>query len=82
MLLKKIDTYIIGKFFGSFLFILAVVMSLSVIFDLAENYRSIKVVDKSALDILLLYYVPFIIFFSHMFANLLMFITVKNALQN
>ena len=76
MLLKKIDRYIIKKFFGSFFFVLFIIMSLSVIFDLSENYREIKSANMSALEVFSTYYIYFIIHFSHLFANLLMFITV------
>ena len=75
-LLKKLDVYIIRKFFESFLFVLFIIMTLAVIFDLSENYREIKGSGLPFSSVLIEYYLYFAIHYSHLFANLLMFITV------
>jgi lipopolysaccharide export system permease protein len=75
-MIKKLDRYIIGKFFGTFFFILLIIMALAVSLDLSENFKDVKAADMSAWGVFVYYYIPFMFFYAHMFSNLLIFVTV------
>ncbi len=71
-----LDRYIIRKFLTTFFFILAVIMSLAVVFDVSE--RIDEFVGKSAplKAIIFEYYLNFIFFYSNLFSGLITFIAV------
>lgn len=73
---KKIDLYIIKKFLGTFFFILALLMAISVIFDISEKIDDFIESDAPLSKIIFQYYVNFIVYYSNLFASLLIFIAV------
>ncbi len=74
--LKIIDRYIIRKFLGTFFFCLVLIMTIAVVFDLAEKIDNFM--EKSApwRAVVFDYYMNFIPYFATLFAPLFVFIAV------
>jgi lipopolysaccharide export system permease protein len=74
--LKIIDKYIIRKFLGTFFFCLVLIMTIAVVFDLAEKIDNFM--EKSApwKAVVFDYYFNFIPYFATLFAPLFVFIAV------
>ncbi len=75
-MLKKLDFYIIGKFLGTFVFAITLIIFIVVIFDLSEKIDNFIDNQASFRDIILIYYVNFIPYFINLFLPLFTFITV------
>ena len=75
-MLKIIDRYIIGKFLGTFFFMLGIIMFLAVVFDVSEKLS--EFIDNQApfADILFNYYLNFVLFYGNMFSSMIIFISV------
>ena len=75
-MLKIIDRYIIGKFLGTFFFMLGIIMFLAVVFDVSEKLS--EFIDNQApfSDILFNYYLNFVLFYGNMFSSMIIFISV------
>lgn len=74
--MKRLDKYIIGKFLGTFIFSIVLIMSIAVIFDLTEKLDDFFEHQVTAREIILDYYVNFVPYFMNMFSPLFVFITV------
>jgi lipopolysaccharide export system permease protein len=74
--LKRIDTYIIKKFLGTYFFSIILILSIAIVFDLTEKMD--KFFDKNAPlhAIVFDYYLNFIPFYMNMFSPLFTFIAV------
>ena len=68
--LKRIDTYIIGKFLGTFFFSLAMLISIGIVFDLTEKMDKFFEYHAPFKAIVLDYYIPFIPFYINMLTPL------------
>jgi lipopolysaccharide export system permease protein len=75
-MLKKLDIYIIRKFLGTTFFILGVIMSLAVVFDVSERIDDFVSRDAPLKAIIFEYYVNFVFFYSSLFSGLIIFIAV------
>lgn len=75
-MLKIIDRYIIKKFLTTFFFMLGVIMILAMVFDMAEKLGEFIDYGASAYDIIVNYYVNFILFYANMFSSMIIFISV------
>ena len=75
-MLKTIDRYIIKQFLGTFLFILVVIMAVAVVFDISEKTEDFTRMTATFGQIVLDYYLNFIIYYSNLFSGLLIFIAV------
>jgi lipopolysaccharide export system permease protein len=73
---KKIDTYIIGKFLGTFFFSIVLIMSIAVVFDLTEKLDDFFENQVPIREIIFDYYLNFIPYFMNMFSPLFIFISV------
>ena len=75
-MLKIIDKYIIGKFLGTFFFMLGIIMFLAVVFDISEKLS--EFIDNQApfSEILFSYYMNFVLFYGNMFSSMIIFISV------
>lgn len=75
-ILKKLDIYIIKKFLGTFVFAIALIISIAVVFD--YNEKMDKFADKGATwtAIVFDYYLNFIPYFTNLFTPLFVFISV------
>lgn len=74
--LTRIDRYIIGKFLGTFVFMIALIISISVVFDINEKID--KFISNSApLNAIIFdYYINFIPYYANLFSPLFIFLAV------
>lgn len=75
-MLKIIDRYIIRKFLSTFFFMLGVIMLLSMVFDISEKLGEFIENKAPISDIILKYYVNFLLFYGNTFSSLIVFISV------
>jgi lipopolysaccharide export system permease protein len=73
---KKLDIYIIRKFFGTFFFTLALFMVIVIVFDVAEKLDNFIDNNAPLHSIIFDYYINFIPYFAVLFAPLFLFIAV------
>jgi len=73
---KIIDFYIIRKFLGTFLFCLALILTIAVVFDLSEKLDNFMEKEAPWQAVVFDYYLNFIPYFATLFAPLFVFITV------
>lgn len=75
-MLKTLDRYIIRQFLGTFFFILVTIMLIAVVFDISEKTEDFAKMKASTSEIVLEYYLNFIIYYSNLFSGLLIFLAV------
>jgi len=75
-MLKILDRYIIWKFLSTFFFMLGVIMLLATVFDLAEKLSEFLQNDATAYEVIVEYYVNFILFYGNMFSSMIIFVSV------
>ena len=75
-MLHKIDFYIIKKFLGTFFYAIALIISISIVFDISEKIDDFLSKDVSMKSIIFDYYVNFIPYFANLFSGLFTFIAV------
>jgi lipopolysaccharide export system permease protein len=73
---KMIDRYIIRKFLGTFFFCLILIMTIAVVFDLAEKIDNFMEKEAPWRAVIFDYYVNFVPYFATLFAPLFVFIAV------
>jgi lipopolysaccharide export system permease protein len=74
--LKKLDFYILGKFLGTFVFAIMLIISISVVFDMAEKIDDFLEHSAPLEAIVFDYYANFIPYFANLFTPLFVFIAV------
>jgi lipopolysaccharide export system permease protein len=74
--LKRIDIYIIKKFLGTFFYAIALIISISIVFDISENLDDFISKEVPVKAILFDYYLNFIPYFANLFSALFTFIAV------
>ena len=72
----KIDLYIIRKFLSTFFFILTMIMTIAVIFDVTEKLEDFLKNDPPIYNIVFDYYLNFVLHYGNLFSSLLIFISV------
>jgi len=75
-MLTKLDRYIIKKFLGTFFFSIALIISISIVFDFSENIDEFIEKNAPTKAIILDYYLNFIPYFANLFSPLFVFISV------
>jgi len=75
-MLHKIDYYIIKKFLGTFFYAIALIISISIVFDVSENIDDFMSKDVPFKAIAFSYYLNFIPYFANLFSGLFTFIAV------
>ncbi|NND77376.1 MAG: YjgP/YjgQ family permease [Flavobacteriales bacterium] len=75
-MLKKIDAYIIKKFLGTFVFILALLMTIAVVFDISEKMDDFLDTRPPLSEIIFKYYLNFVIHYGNLFTSLIIFIAL------
>lgn len=74
--LRRIDRYIMKKFLGTFFFALALILSISVVFDINENIDSF-INNKAPIQAIIFdYYMNFVPYYANLFSPLFIFISV------
>lgn len=74
--MKIIDRYILKKFLGTFFFMLAVIMSIAIVFDISEKLEKFMTNDAPFLKIVFNYYLNFVFYYGNLFSSLLIFLSV------
>lgn len=74
--LKKLDWYIIRKFLGSYVFSIALILTIVVVFDVNDKIDNFMDHDAPLKKIILDYYVNFVPYFANLFSPLFVFISV------
>ena len=74
--LKRIDWYIIKQFLGTYVFAIALIISISVVFDINEKIDKFLNPDVPLKAIIVDYYMNFIPYFANLFSPLFTFIAV------
>lgn len=75
-MLHRIDYYIIKKFLGTFFYAIALIISISIVFDVSENIDDFMSKDVPFKAIAFDYYLNFIPYFANLFSGLFTFIAV------
>jgi len=74
--MKKLDLYIIRKFLGTFFFSIALIISISIVFDFSENVDEFIEKNAPTEAVIFDYYMNFIPYFANLFSPLFIFISV------
>lgn len=74
--LKKFDLYIIRKFLGTFFYAIALIIGISVVFDISEKIDDFIEKEAPFRAIVFDYYLNFIPYFANLFSGLFTFIAV------
>lgn len=74
--MKIIDLYIIKRFLLTFFFILGIIMSIAIIFDVSEQIDDLIENNAPILGVLFEYYLNFVLFYGNLFSPLLVFLSV------
>ncbi len=75
-MLKILDKYIIRKFLSTFFFMLGVIMLLAMVFDISERMSEFIQNKATVYQILVGYYLNFIVYYGNTFSPLIVFISV------
>ncbi|MGF7140840.1 LptF/LptG family permease [Roseimarinus sediminis] len=75
-LFKKLDLYIISKFLGTFFYAIALIIGISIVFDISENIDEFIENEAPLRAIVFDYYFNFIPYFANLFSGLFTFIAV------
>lgn len=74
--MKKLDRYILKKYLLTFAYVMGLIMSIAVIFDISERVDDFLKYEPPFMAIVTDYYLNFVLFFSNLFSGLLLFISV------
>ncbi len=74
--LKRLDWYIIKKFLGTYLFMIVLIISIAVVFDINEKIDKFMTNNASLQGIIFDYYINFIPYYTNLFSPLFVFLAV------
>ena len=74
--IKRIDWYIIKKFIGTYFFSIALIIAISIVFDVNENLAKFSQYHAPLKAIVFDYYMNFVPYFANLFSALFVFIAV------
>lgn len=74
--LKRLDRYIIKKFLGTYIFMIALIISIAVVFDINEKIDKFMTNNASLQAIIFDYYLNFIPYYTNLFSPLFVFLAV------
>ena len=74
--IKILDRYIIRKFIGTYFFAIALIISISIVFDINENLAKFTQFHAPLKAIVFDYYANFVPYFANLFSPLFVFIAV------
>ena len=75
-MLKTLDRYIIRQFLGTFLLLLVLIMAIAVVFDISEKTGDFAKSKATTKEIVVDYYVNFILYYANFFSGLFIFLAV------
>jgi len=74
--LKRLDWYIIKKFLGTYIFMIVLIISIAVVFDINEKIDKFMTNNASLKEIIFDYYLNFIPYYTNLFSPLFVFLAV------
>ena len=74
--IKRMDWYIIKKFIGTYIYSIALIISISIVFDINENLAKFTTYHAPLRAIVFDYYMNFVPYFANLFSPLFVFIAV------
>ena len=74
--LKRMDTYIIAKFLGTYFFSIVLIISIGVVFDYNENIDKFTNNHAPWKEIIFTYYLNFVPYYANLFSALFVFLSV------
>ena len=74
--ISRLDRYIIGKFIGTYIYAIILIISISIVFDVNENLAKFTQYHAPLKAIVFDYYMNFVPYFANLFSPLFVFITV------
>ncbi|MGM0549834.1 MAG: LptF/LptG family permease [Bacteroidota bacterium] len=74
--IKRIDRYIIKKFLGTYFFSIMLIISIAIVFDVAEKIDEFLEREAPLNEVVFDYYLNFIPYFANLFSSLFTFIAV------
>ena len=74
--LLRMDKYIIKKFLGTYLFMIALILAIAVVFDINEKIDKFMSNEVSFKEIIFDYYLNFIPYYANLFSHLFVFLAV------
>lgn len=74
--IKRLDRYIIKKFIGTYIYSIALIISISIVFDVNENMAKFAQYHAPLKAIVFDYYANFVPYFANLFSPLFVFIAV------
>lgn len=74
--IKRLDWYIIKKFIGTYFYSIALIISISIVFDINENLAKFTQYHAPLRAIVFDYYMNFVPYFANLFSPLFVFIAV------
>ena len=74
--IKRLDWYIIKKFIGTYFYSIALIISISIVFDINENLAKFTQYHAPLKAIVVDYYMNFVPYFANLFSPLFVFIAV------
>ncbi len=74
--MKILDKYIITRFLGTFFFMIALIMSIAVVFDVSERLEKFIKNEAPISAILFDYYLHFVFYYANLFSSLFIFLSV------
>ena len=80
--LTRIDRYIMGKFLGTYIFLIVLIISIAIIFDFNERIDKFTQSHVAVEKIIFDYYLNFIPYFSNLFSALFTYIAVTSKLAD
>jgi lipopolysaccharide export system permease protein len=75
-IIKRLDWYIIKKFLGTYVFSIALIISIAVVFDINEKMDKFMENEAPLKAIIFDYYINFIPYFANLFSSLFVFVSV------
>ena len=75
--IKRLDWYIIKKFIGTYIYSIALIISISIVVDVNENLAKFTEYHAPLKAIIFDYYLNFIPYFANLFSPLFVFIAVR-----
>jgi len=72
--LRIIDRYIIRKFLGTFFLTITLILSIAIVFDISEKIEDFITKGASAKEIIVDYYLNFLVFYGNLFSSMIVFI--------
>lgn len=73
-MLRIIDRYIIGKFLGTFFLTITLILAIAIVFDISEKIEDFITKGASAKEIIVDYYLNFLMFYGNLFSSMIVFI--------